>query len=98
MFFDPVLPVCESCTSCLRSGVGDPLHSGGNPVLHSLQTGGAGGGEEPARSKTIGRHTCQSPEWAAASQSRRGSINMFSSGGEEGFPLGFILCSDLKGS
>lgn len=48
------------CPPVSHSGSGDPLHSGGHPVLHSLQAGRTGGGEEPPGSKTIGWITCQS--------------------------------------
>lgn len=64
----------KSATSCLQShcyfflpvflpshsGIGDPLHSDRHLVLHSLQAGRTGGGEEPPGSKTIGWLTCQS--------------------------------------
>lgn len=43
------------------SGSGDPLHSGRHPVLHSHQADGAGRGQEPPGSETIGRLTCHSP-------------------------------------
>lgn len=48
------------CLPVLHSGIGDPLYSGRYPVIHSLQAGRTGGGEEPPGSKTIGWLTSQS--------------------------------------